>query len=413
MIKSNIDINVKGYKAILDKKIQVYQGDTFYLTFQLSDTIIDEIDSVKVKEDGVLPLTEDIEAYMLVGSDKVEGTLIENNRIVFKLKQQYTKEVGIYYLQIVVVEIDEDGEKEIVHTPEFAYEVKEAIGLLDIPEEPDIPPKPPEDDYARVDKALVDKGIVASASLFDLDADVKNIEITIDYLQDKLEGGRWYSGEVITELKLNQMWGVSDNHEGRLRTIESALDELMYKPITITSLSLSKTIAEMGEIVTDLKATWIYNKSPTTQSFNGITLDNAVRSYDIIGEITSNKSYRLTASDGKTNVSRNVGINFYNGKYYGATLEPVGYDSSFIMTLNKQLTNNKNGDFSVNCMTNQYIYFAIPTRFGKPTFKVGGFEGGFVLVNTIKFTNKFGYTEDYNIYKSENESLGNTTVSIS
>lgn len=413
MIKSNIDINVKGYKAILDKKIQVYQGDTFYLTFQLSDTIIDEIDSVKVKEDGVLPLTEDIEAYMLVGSDKVEGTLIENNRIIFKLKQQYTKEVGTYYLQIVVVEIDEDGEKEIVHTPEFPYEVKEAIGLLDIPEEPDIPPKPPEDDYARVDKALVDKGIVASASLFDLDADVKNIEITIDYLQDKLEGGRWYSGEVITELKLNQMWGVSDNHEGRLRTIESALDELMYKPITITSLSLSKTIAEMGEVVTDLKATWIYNKSPTTQSFDGITLDNAVRSYDIIGEITSNKSYRLTASDGKTNVSRNVGINFYNGKYYGATLEPAGYDSGFIMTLNKQLTNNKNGDFSVNCMTNQYIYFAIPTRFGKPTFKVGGFEGGFVLVNTIKFTNKFGYTEDYNIYKSENESLGNTTVSIS
>lgn len=413
MIKSNIDINVKGYKAILDKKIQVYQGDTFYLTFQLSDTIIDEIDSVKVKEDGVLPLTEDIEAYMLVGSDKVEGTLIENNRIVFKLKQQYTKEVGIYYLQIVVVEIDEDGEKEIVHTPEFPYEVKEAIGLLDIPEEPDIPPKPPEDDYARVDKALVDKGIVASASLFDLDADVKNIEITIDYLQDKLEGGRWYSGEVITELKLNQMWGVSDNHEGRLRTIESALDELMYKPIAITSLSLSKTIAEMGEVVTGLKATWIYNKSPTTQSFDGITLDNAVRSYDIIGEITSNKSYRLTASDGKTNVSRNVGINFYNGKYYGATLEPAGYDSGFIMTLNKQLTNNKNGDFSVNCMTNQYIYFAIPTRFGKPTFKVGGFEGGFVLVNTIKFTNKFGYTEDYNIYKSENESLGNTTVSIS
>ena len=246
-----------------------------------------------------------------------------------------------------------------------------------------------------------------------MDADAKNIEITIDYLQDKLEGGRWYSGEVITELKLNQMWGVSDNHEGRLRTIESALDELMYKPIVISSLSLSKSIAEMGEVVTGLRATWTYNKSPTTQSFDGITLDNAVRSYDIIGEVTSNKSYRLTASDGKTNVSRNVGINFYNGKYYGATLEPTGYDSNFVMTLNKQLTNNKNGDFSVNCMTNQYIFFAIPTRFGKPTFKVGGFEGGFVLVNTIKFTNRFGYTEDYNIYKSENASLGNTTVSIS
>ena len=412
MIRSDIDLSVKGYKVALDKKIKVYQGDTFYLTFQLADTIIDEIDSVKVV-DGVLPLTPDIEAYMLVGNDKVDGTVIENNRVVFKLKKEYTQEVGIHQLQIVITEIDEEGEREIVHTPEFNYEVKEAIGIFEEPEPiiPDVPPPTPSEDYARVDYAITNESMVAKASLFDLEGDIKNEEIVITYLTDKLEGGRWYSGEVITELKLNQMWWVSDDHEGRLRTIESALDELMYKPIT-ASLSLSRTLAEMGEIVTGLRATWSYNKSPTTQSFNGVTLANTVRSYDITDTVTTNKSYTLRASDGKTTISPSVGINFYNGKYYGATAIPSTYDSNFILTLTKKLVNGRTGNFTVNCGAGQYIFFAIPARFGSPSFYVGGFEGGFGLVATISFTNSFGYKEDYNIYKSENGNLGNTTVEV-
>ena len=54
----------------------------------------------------------------------------------------------------------------------------------------------------------------------------------------------------------------------------------------------------------------------------------------------------------------------------------------------------------------------VPTRFGVPKFTVGGFEGGFSLVATIDFTNSSNYTEPYNIYKSENSNLGNTTVNV-
>ena len=68
--------------------------------------------------------------------------------------------------------------------------------------------------------------------------------------------------------------------------------------------------------------------------------------------------------------------------------------------------------FNVSCGDGQYVYFAIPTRFGTPTFSVGGFSGGFVKVSTLDFTNKFGYTEPYDIWKSENSNLGKITVVV-
>ena len=381
MIKSNIDLNVKGYKVTLSKRLLFYRGDTFYLTFSIADTIIDEIDSVQVI-DGILPLTPNVKAYMLVGSDKVDGTIIENNRIRFKINEEYTKNVGTYYLQLVIVELDEFGEKEIIHTPQFMYEVRDPIGDIN-----NI------DDIAKVDYAIVDKSTV-----YGLSDDTGEETVTIGF-------ELWESGEIISKKKLNQMVNILWEHELKL-------EELLYKPIT-ASLSLSKTIVEIGDVITDLKATWSYNKTPIYQSFNGYVLDNSIRSYDIPTAVSTNTTYKLEAKDNKTTINKSVSINFYNGKYYGASPVPSTYDSDFIMSLNKTLTNNKNGSFSVNCLANNYIYFAIPTRFGKPIFNVGGFEGGFDLVATISFTNKFGYTEDYNIYKSENENLGNTTVLIS
>ena len=46
-------------------------------------------------------------------------------------------------------------------------------------------------------------------------------------------------------------------------------------------------------------------------------------------------------------------------------------------------------------------------------FKVGGFEGGFSKVSTILFTNIYNFTENYDIYRSDNVNLGDITVVIS
>ena len=83
------------------------------------------------------------------------------------------------------------------------------------------------------------------------------------------------------------------------------------------------------------------------------------------------------------------------------------------MGLTKTLQASKAKTFTVNAGTGKHIYYIIPTRYGTPVFKVGGFEGGFAKLGTVNFTNASNYAENYDVYKSSNDNLGNTTVVVS
>ena len=380
-IISKVGIDANGYKVKLDKKLRFYKGDCLNLSFSISNSMISEIDSQEVIN-GMLPVdSEKVKVYILAGNEKKSGTIIADNRVVFKLNSNYTKDIGVFQLQLVIIELQEDGSKEILHTPPFEYEVAEPIALFD---------EDLEEDIARVGYAVVGRSVVAGNS--------------ITYAEVELGYEEWKTGDLITADKLNRIEAAIYEHTKQL-------DELLYKAISITNFSLSKTTAELGEVIKNLKATWTYNKAPISQKFNGITLDASIRSYDILDEITTNKSFSLSATDGKTTVNRTASINFYNGRYYGVSNSET-YDSAFILSLNKTLTNSRACNFTVNCGPGQYIFFAIPTRFGTPTFTVGGFTGGFIKAQTLDFENKFGYVESYDIWKSENSNLGNITVVV-
>ena len=120
----------------------------------------------------------------------------------------------------------------------------------------------------------------------------------------------------------------------------------------------------------------------------------------------------LTADDGVKDFTKSISFKFLNGIYWGvSSVKP--YDSNFINSLSKELSSSKNKTFTVNCGEGQFIFYCVPTRFGSCSFKVGGFEGGFNKVDTIEFTNASGFIESYDIYKSTNSNLGNTTVVVS
>ena len=376
-------LEVNGFKAKVSNKLKFYKGDRLKLSFSISNSIISEIDSEQVI-DGILPITENIQALMIIKDKKVVGTIIEDNKIVFDFKPEY-QEIGINQFQLVIIEINDNGEKEILHTPPFNIEVAEPIGNYE-DTETDI------EEVARVGYAVVGKSRVAKE--VDLYAEIDaRYNMTV-----------WETGDLITAAKLN-------NIEQALLEHAQKLDELLYKAITITSFNISKTLAEIGEVVSNLKLTWSYSKEPTVQKLDGNILDNSIRDHIITSNITSNKTFKLEVSDGKTTVSRNAAINFYNGRYHGVS-NSENYDSDFILSLNKTLTNSRACSFTVDCGQGQYIFFAIPTRFGTPTFTVGGFTGGFIKAQTLDFENKFGYVESYDIWKSENSNLGNITVVV-
>ena len=200
--------------------------------------------------------------------------------------------------------------------------------------------------------------------------------------------------------------------EDKLKAHQEALDELLYVPLTINLTSNTQTALEIGTTINSVVFNWNYNKDIVSQKFNNQALEASLRSYTYNLPFNSNQSFKLEANDGKGDFNKSISFNFLNGRYCGVSSSII-YDSDFIKTLSKELSSSKGKTFTVDCGEGQFIFYCVPTRFGNCSFKVGGFEGGFNKVNTIEFTNASGYVESYDIYKSTNSNLGNTTVVVS
>lgn len=395
-IVSRNRIKVDGYEVKLKNDLKFYYGDTLNLSFSISNKVISQICSYQIT-DGTLLLDKDkIKAYMIVENKEIAGTIVEDNCVIFRLEPKH-QTIGISRLQIILKERTESGEVDVLHTPPFNIEIREPLVYTGDAPPPDIP-----DGYAIVNRAIVNESLVVEATPFTWSlGDDLEYEMTI-----------WVGGDIITDEKLNKIELQLLKYANALNEHEAILQELLYVPISISSLSLSKSVVEIGDVLSGLVVTWAYNKEDIlSQKFNGLEVGIDDREYIETEDITSNKTYTLEANDGKNTTTKSATVKFLNGKYYGVAQEGT-YDSDFIKGLTKVLAENKNGNFTVNCGENEFIYFCIPTRFGTPRFSVGGFEGGFFKVDTIEFTNNFGYSENYDIYRSDNSSLGNTTVNV-
>lgn len=210
-----------------------------------------------------------------------------------------------------------------------------------------------------------------------------------------------------------QIGGSGEETENRLTALEQAIADLTYTAIAITSFSANPSTAEMGSTVSSLTLSWGVNKTPSALTLDGSALTASTKTVNVTGAFTANKTWTLKATDERGATStRTATLSFLNGVYYGVATEPSAYNSAFVLGLTKSLRSGKLTSFSANAGSGQYIYYCLPTRMGTCSFKVGGFDGGFSLIDTIEFTNASGYSENYYIYRSDNVSLGQTSVSV-
>lgn len=197
-------------------------------------------------------------------------------------------------------------------------------------------------------------------------------------------------------------------------TVEDALNALLYKAPAINSFTNTVNTVEMGSTVTTVTFNWSTNKTPKTLMFDSETITPTDKSKTLSSlSVKANKNWTLKMTDEKgATTARSSGVTFLNGVYYGVGTVAAsgGVTNEFIKGLTKNLAGSKGKTFTVNAAAGQYIYYAVPKRFGTVAFNVGGFDGGFTLLATFKFTNASGYAEDYYVYKSDNAGLGNTTV---
>ncbi len=199
--------------------------------------------------------------------------------------------------------------------------------------------------------------------------------------------------------------------------LDTLVAKIYYVAPSVTSFTCnpSRTAYEIGEKITSITFTWAYNKEIISQSLTGCTIELSDRTATYNTELTSNKTFTLTASDGTNNATSSKSFTFNNKVHHGSASIPDTYDSAFILGLSGTLKGNKNGTYTTNVGVGQYFYIAMPTSYNNAdvlTGKIGGFDTDFGKVATVSHTNASGYTTDYNIYKSTNANLGSISMTI-
>lgn len=200
-----------------------------------------------------------------------------------------------------------------------------------------------------------------------------------------------------------------------LDDIFAQLADIQYVKIAISSFTNNVNTVEMGSTVESVVLNWATNKKPKSQTIDGEVVDVSLKTKTIENaNIKTNKTYTLRVTDDRdAEASRTTSITFLNGVYYGSAAAESELNNALILGLQKTLQGSKGKTFTTNCGAEQKIFYAIPSRYGTPAFKVGGFDGGFEKAGTIEFTNASGYKENYDIWRSDNKGLGNTTVVVS
>ena len=200
-------------------------------------------------------------------------------------------------------------------------------------------------------------------------------------------------------------------------TVEEALNKLIadyyYLAPSITSFTATPAggTYEIGATVkAPITFNWNYNKDITTQTLTDCPIvDETVRTATYNTDITTNKTFTLTAGDGQNNTTKNISYSFTNKVWFGSDAEGT-YDDSFILGLSTgKLQSSKSGTYTVTVADREYFFIAMPQSYNNSdtlTGNIGGFSTDFSKVATVNHTNASGYATNYNIYKSTNASLG-------
>ena len=133
--------------------------------------------------------------------------------------------------------------------------------------------------------------------------------------------------------------------------VDLALDALFNKVYYVKptcSLSASKAggTFEMGTTITaPITFTWTTNKAITSQTLTGCTLaDASVRTAIYNTNVTTDKTFTLSVSDGENSASSSVSYRFLNNIFWGSAPTTETYDSTFINALsNKKLASAVKG----------------------------------------------------------------------
>lgn len=210
-----------------------------------------------------------------------------------------------------------------------------------------------------------------------------------------------------------------------LGDIRQEIADLKYVPISITSFGITgselasgikagATTMELGAVVDALTFAWSLNKTAETVTLDGEAVEPGETGIVKSGlGIRENRKFWLTATDERNAVSqKSVTVSFVNGIYYGAMAAGGYVDSDVLLGMVRKLQGSRGATFTVDAAGKRPV-FACPSRYGTPTFVIGGFTYEWSKAATIDFCNASGYTERYDVWMHGQDVAGSITVTVS
>lgn len=181
-------------------------------------------------------------------------------------------------------------------------------------------------------------------------------------------------------------------------------------PLAFTSAAIDPAVAEKGSTVRAESFSYKVNRAGAEVTLEGDAVSGgAAERTDVL---TEDKTYTLRAVLGDAEASKGLTLRFIAPVYYG-TAATFELSNETVLALTRVIAAGRTRTIKASAAAGQYILYAQPVALGAPTFKVGGFEGGFTRLGEFDFTNASGHTEPYWLYRSDHAGLGETTVAVS
>lgn len=200
--------------------------------------------------------------------------------------------------------------------------------------------------------------------------------------------------------------------------VDGLISRVYYVDPQISSFTSTPSTLqyENGAVITGgVTFNWTYNKDMTSQTLTDCSLaDETVRTATYANDISANKTFTLSASDGEKSVTKSISFQFMNKVYWGVSENQDDYTDAWILGLSgSKLATSAKGSYNFTAGTGQYCYWAIPTGMSI-SVKVNGFDTDLdTVVASRSFTNASGYATTYKIVRLHQPSLGILTAVVS
>ena len=219
------------------------------------------------------------------------------------------------------------------------------------------------------------------------------------------EDGNVTLGEALVDIEAEDV-GYTNEQYPTMQNLQDAMDVLLYVAPTV-SISGGGTY-EIGYTKASTDLSWNWSKPVKSQSLNqGIgELSPEARSYTYTTPISTNTTFTITGSDGKTTKSASTSVTFQPSRYWGVSAKTSLTDAD-ILGLSSELSTSRTQSRTFDCSGGKYFYLVIRTDYCSGIkFKVGGLSFSDMIVETRSVVNAQGYSQSYNIYRVNNIQTG-------